>query len=120
MSPASRFATTMLAALLIAAVLPSSVLAVDPVSVVDEFSFPVNSGVTNWAVMDNDIGTNLDLLETLTSPAHGTAFVNGTHVHYSPDPDFHGTDTFDYTIDDGVATVPLSWTLISSGSVFAS
>jgi hypothetical protein len=108
MSPVSRtrpgivvaFAT----ALLLAGLLPATVLAVGPTAVDDEFTIPVNSGVTNWAVMDNDIGTSLDLLETLTTPEHGVAFVNGTHVHYTPDTDFHGTDTFDYTIDDGAAT----------------
>ena len=87
-----------------AAMLPASVLAADPVAVDDTFTIPVNSGVTNWAVMDNDIGTALDLHEELTTPAHGIAFVNGTHVHYTPDEDFHGTDTFDYTIEDGGVT----------------
>ncbi len=87
-----------------AAMLPASVLAADPVAVDDTFTIPVNSGVTNWAVMDNDIGTDLDLHEELTTPAHGIAFVNGTHVHYTPDEDFHGTDTFDYTIEEGAVT----------------
>ena len=107
MSPVSRlrhgvvvaFAT----AVLLAGLLPTTVLAVGPTAVDDEYTIPVNSN-GSWTVMDNDIGTGLDLLETLTTPAHGTAFVNGTHVHYNPDNGFHGTDTFDYTIDDGAAT----------------
>ena len=86
------------------AMLPGSVLAADPVATDDTFTVPVNSPVTNWAVMDNDIGTDLDLHEELATPAHGVAFVNGTHVHYTPDEDFHGTDTFDYTIEEGAVT----------------
>ena len=41
-----------------------------------------------------------------TDPAHGTAVVAGDalSVTYQPDTDFHGTDTFDYTITDGVTT----------------
>ena len=43
---------------------------------------------------------------TATDPAHGTVVVAGDalSVTYQPDTDFHGIDTFDYTITDGDTT----------------
>jgi large repetitive protein len=56
------------------------------------------------SVLSNDTDVEGDAL-TVTSttlPAHGTVVVNadGTLI-YSPAANFHGTDTFDYTIGDG-------------------
>jgi subtilisin family serine protease len=55
-------------------------------------------------VLANDSDPDADTLvvTALTDPANGTASINpdGT-VRYVPDPDFHGSDGFDYTASDG-------------------
>lgn len=55
-------------------------------------------------VLDNDSDIDGDVLSVVSAsePANGTTVVNanGT-ITYTPDPDFHGTDTFTYKIDDG-------------------
>ena len=37
----------------------------------------------------------------LGTPAHGTVSYDGTSVIYTPDANYHGGDSFSYTIDDG-------------------
>ncbi|WP_299686107.1 Ig-like domain-containing protein, partial [uncultured Dokdonia sp.] len=64
------------------------------------------------ASTDEDTPVNIDVLDNddfdptsdvevtdVTNPANGTVTINadGT-VDYTPDPDFCGTDTFDYTV----------------------
>ncbi len=51
---------------------------------------------------DTDVDGDTLVLTGATDPAHGSvaAFADGTVV-YTPDPDFHGTDSFNYTISDG-------------------
>lgn len=60
-------------------------------------------------VLDNDLfneGANRTLFQILDDPGHtlgplhGVATVVGDAVRYQPDPDFFGTDTFTYIIDD--------------------
>ncbi len=55
------------------------------------------------AVLDNDSDPDGDRLDvqSVTQPDHGTVSNNGSDVTYSPDPDFHGEDTFTYTASDG-------------------
>jgi subtilisin family serine protease len=60
-----------------------------------------------------------------TTPAHGSVSVasDGT-ISYTPAPDYHGTDTFDYTIQDGAgltdtATVSLDVTPVNDQPVAA-
>ena len=56
------------------------------------------------SVLDNDSDVDGDTLTVTnaTDPANGSVVINadGT-ITYTPDPDFNGTDTFDYTISDG-------------------
>ena len=69
--------------------------AVDDVVTVDEDADLVVS------VLDNDVTTEGDYLldiVSVTQPANGTATLEGTTVRYTPDPDFHGADTFSYTV----------------------
>ena len=41
----------------------------------------------------------------MTSPAHGTAILNANgSVTYTPAPGFTGTDSFTYTVSDGLLT----------------
>ena len=56
-------------------------------------------------VLDNDTDADNDPLKiTITAQPDGTAFVGllGT-IAYIPTPDFHGTDLFTYTVNDGTA-----------------
>jgi VCBS repeat-containing protein len=74
-----------------------------PVAAADEASTSEDAAA-NVAVLANDIDPDLDDLSVTNvgDPAHGSASVNanGT-VHYAPDADFAGDDSFTYTIADG-------------------
>ncbi len=75
-----------------------------PVAVDDEATTGRNRPV-DIAVLANDSDPDGDTLRVTgtTPPADGTvSFDNGT-VTYTPDPGFSGTDTFDYTVTDGIA-----------------
>ena len=54
-------------------------------------------------VLANDSDSDGDPLHinSATDPPHGTTVNHGSHVTYTPDPGFTGTDTFDYTAGDG-------------------
>jgi len=54
-------------------------------------------------VLANDTDPEGDSLSVdwVGAPSNGTVVNNGANVVYTPDPDFHGTDTFTYTISDG-------------------
>ena len=73
-----------------------------PVAVNDSITTPGNTAVT-VTVKANDSDPEADPL-TVTSVTNGTngtvAIVGGNPV-YTPNPTFHGTDTFTYTISDG-------------------
>ncbi|MCD6541497.1 tandem-95 repeat protein, partial [Candidatus Bipolaricaulota bacterium] len=73
-----------------------------PVAVDDEASTETNTPV-DIDVLDNDYdpdGDDLTIVST-TDPEHGSVTNNGTDVTYTPDEDWCGTDTFEYTITDG-------------------
>jgi hypothetical protein len=58
-------------------------------------------------VLANDSDPEPDDVLTVVSagtPAHGTATTDGARITYKPALDFNGTDTFDYTVSDGVLT----------------
>jgi len=52
-------------------------------------------------VLANDTGNDL-VLAGVGTPAHGTASSSGDAVTYTPDAEFKGTDSFSYTIRDGL------------------
>ena len=54
-------------------------------------------------VLANDSDADGDVLTVtaVTDPLNGTTFNNGIDVTYTPDANFAGTDTFNYTIVDG-------------------
>jgi Ca2+-binding RTX toxin-like protein len=54
-------------------------------------------------VLANDTDPDGDplVITGVTDPANGSASLVGSAVAYAPDVDFHGSDTFDYTISDG-------------------
>ncbi len=66
------------------------------------------------AATDEDVPVTIDVLandsdpdgdrlvvQSAAQPAHGAVAVNGTDVTYTPDPGFHGPDSFNYTVSDG-------------------
>jgi CSLREA domain-containing protein len=76
-----------------------------PDAVDDAASFEVNSGVHTINVLVNDTDPDFDALTitSVTQGTHGTVVNNGTSVSYTANPNFVGSDTFTYTIDDGHA-----------------
>ncbi|BEL11072.1 hypothetical protein Q0Z83_092630 [Actinoplanes sichuanensis] len=84
-----------------AAVVTVTVSAI-PVALPDTVSTPAGSPV-DIDVTANDSDPDGDRLTVsrATSPAHGHVTVTaGRIIEYRPQPAFHGTDTFDYTIED--------------------
>jgi len=50
---------------------------------------------------DSDPDGDSLVVQSVTQPDHGVAINNGIDITYTPDPDFHGVDSFTYTISDG-------------------
>ena len=77
-----------------------------PRAIPDTATTPEDTPV-DIAVLANDSdpdGSSLSLTGDLGQPAHGTVTVVGNQVHYVPDADFCGTDTFTYVVSDGALT----------------
>jgi large repetitive protein len=49
---------------------------------------------------DTDVDNGAPVVVAVSDPAHGAASTAGGGALYDPDPDFNGTDTFTYTIED--------------------
>ncbi len=95
-----------------------------PVAAADTATTAEDTPVT-VSVLANDSDVDADALTVtaVTPPAHGTAAANadGT-VTYAPAPDWHGTDSFGYTVSDGrggtaSATVALTVTPVNDPPV---
>lgn len=78
----------------------------DPPTAVDDTAFTVEDTSENIFALTNDTDPDGDPLTitTVTIPLSGTATIIGNLVSYTPNPDINGTDTFTYTISDGVLT----------------
>ena len=76
---------------------------------VDDAATTAEDTAVSIAVLANDTDLDGDTLtvSAATAPAHGTATVNadGT-ITYTPAANYHGTDSFTYTIGDGTAGRP--------------
>lgn len=78
----------------------------DPPVAVDDAAGTPEDTVVHVHVRTNDTdvdGDNLTVVSA-TDPAHGTATVENGAVAYTPDPDFCGSDSFDYTVRDPSGT----------------
>ena len=53
---------------------------------------------------DSDVESDPLSVDSVTQPVNGSVVNNGTDVTYTPDADFNGTDSFTYTVTDGVLT----------------
>jgi len=75
-----------------------------PPDAVDDFAtFAEDSGAHVINVLTNDTDANSDPLSisAVTQGAHGSVTNNGGSVSYTPSANFHGSDSFTYTISDG-------------------
>lgn len=87
----------------------------DPGAVDDTVSVPRNSQSFAIDVLANDTDGDGDTLTivSISEPANGSAQTDGGLVTYTPVEDFTGTDSFQYTVEDGnggqaTATVNIS------------
>ena len=73
-----------------------------PLAVDDAADTPEDTPVT-ISVLGNDSDVEGDALAVMevSAPTHGTAAVDTGEVVYTPEPDFHGTDSFTYLVGDG-------------------
>ena len=98
-----------------------------PVAVDDTTTVLENAGSTGVDVRANDTDADSDPLTvvSVSNPPHGTASVDGDSlgVHYQPDANYSGADSFTYTITDGTdtasATVNVSVTWVNQAPTFA-
>lgn len=107
MSPADRVRAPLcaiLVGLLLVGLLPAVALAAAPDAVDDpSLSVSEDASATSLDVLANDSDPDSDPMSIVdaTDPAHGATSTDGSTVSYTPDPDYAGIDTFEYTIDDG-------------------
>ena len=76
----------------------------DPPEAVDDAAETPEDAPVIIAVLANDSDRDGDglVLVGASAPAHGTARVtNAGAVEYTPEPDYHGSDSFTYVMDDG-------------------
>ncbi|MCV0400970.1 MAG: tandem-95 repeat protein [Nitrosopumilus sp.] len=88
-----------------------------PNAIDDTATTPENTPVI-ILVLDNDIDDDSLTIDSITQGTNGTVTTNGTIITYTPDTNFNGTDSFTYTISDGVissnfATVTVNVTAVN-------
>ncbi|QDG52045.1 tandem-95 repeat protein [Persicimonas caeni] len=69
-------------------------------------------------VLANDVDSNGDplVIEQITEPSHGTVVDDEGEITYTPEPEYNGDDSFDYTISDGrgeTSTATVSVTVVA-------
>ena len=74
-----------------------------PDAVDDNATTPENTPVI-IPVLDNDIDNDSLTIDSITQGINGTVTTNGTSITYTPDTNFNGTDSFTYTVTDGVVS----------------
>jgi VCBS repeat-containing protein len=82
-----------------------------PYAVDDAYTFSEGSSSNLMAVLTNDIPDDLNtkVLVDYTQPSHGSLTDNGDGtLSYTPDPDFFGTDTFTYRLNQTPDALPLA------------
>ncbi len=94
-----------------------------PDAVDDAVTTPEDTQVS-IAVLANDSDPEGDTLSiaSVSNPPHGTAVKSGVNIVYTPDVNYHGTDSFNYTISDGngntdTATVSVTVTPVNDAPV---
>ncbi len=73
-----------------------------PVAIDDAATTEKNTPVTvNVLANDNDVDGDVLTIDSVGFPSHGTAIISEGKIIYSPDLDYVGTDSFEYTVIDG-------------------
>ncbi len=93
---------------MLGAIIVAQSASAEPLVVNDDAASIYKNNDVTIPVLDNDTGTIVS--GSFTQPVNGTVTQQGASVHYLPDLDFIGTDTFTYTVTDdlgesGTATV---------------
>jgi hypothetical protein len=94
-----------------------------PVTVDDVLSVSEDSDATAIDVMDNDTDDNGDALHfaAIYQPLNGLVTTVGSgsaaYLRYTPDADFHGIDTFNYTVSDSNLNSELGTVTVTVGAV---
>jgi len=81
-----------------------TVNAINDVPTANDDFVVINEDTTGTDVLANDIDVDGDFLTiiSVTLPANGTTLIAGNGiVTYTPEPNFNGADSFEYTISDG-------------------
>ncbi len=75
----------------------------NPAAVDDAATMPEDTSVTvNVLANDGDVDGDTLMVAGVSAPAHGSVVVNGDNtVTYTPDVNYYGPDSFDYTVEDG-------------------
>jgi hypothetical protein len=100
----------------------------DPPQAANDTATAAEDGAVTVAVRDNDADIDGDTLSitAVTQPAHGSAVINpGGTVVYTPAPNYHGPDSFTYTVADpsgatSTATVQVTVTPSNDAPIAAS
>ena len=95
-----------------------------PTAVADAATVAEDGSVTiDVAANDSDVDGDPLSLVSVTAPAHGSATIaDAHHVTYTPAADYHGADTFSYTIEDssgasGSAAVSITVTSVNDAPI---
>jgi Ca2+-binding RTX toxin-like protein len=85
----------------------------DPPAALADASTTAEDTATTIEVVGNDTDVDGDSLtiEDHTQPANGEVVCDDSSCSYTPDRDFHGVDTFAYTVSDGVDTATAAVTV---------
>jgi VCBS repeat-containing protein len=86
----------------------------------DGYSVEENSADNLFDVLVNDTDPDGDAITimSVSAAANGTAVISGATILYTPNADFEGTDTFTYTITDGILTATATVTVEVSSQGF--
>lgn len=92
-----------------------------PVANADSYTVAANSSNNLFEVLANDSDPDGDALTlvAITAPAHGTVAISGNRVSYTPESGYSGTDSFSYTVMDGLggsATAAVNISVSASGN----
>ena len=91
-----------------------------PVAVDDTRTVSEDNGSTGFLPLVNDTDVEGDPISIIdvTDPAHGSTTFNASSIVYTPDADYCGPDSFDYTVNGGdTATVSVTVTCVNDAPV---
>jgi len=72
----------------------------------------------NVLLNDSDVEGNSLSVSATTNPSNGSVNINGNNtIRYTPDSDFHGTDSFSYTLRDSVGATDTATVTVTVASI---